>query len=230
MTRIVKQPEIRKGEIINTAQRLFYQKGFENTSVNDIVQIAGIAKGTFYHYFRAKSDIIDDIIEKYISQIADEINLLVEDKFFSPIEKLNEFFLSAGFLKPNNRMITSILIKLVYLSENMLIKEKMIKCYNKMISPFLSEIISNLPSFQNESAQKIAHTCDFIILGYLNLSQELSYMLLDKKLEDHEKELINAKSAAFAEATEKILGLENGTVFLMKKELIDKYFEIFTTL
>jgi len=57
MTRIVKAPDVRRSELIACAQRLFYSKGYENTSVSDIVNEVGVAKGTFYYYFKSKQAI-----------------------------------------------------------------------------------------------------------------------------------------------------------------------------
>ena len=52
--RIVKEHEERKNEILDTAEILFEEKGYDKCSVNDILNRIGIAKGTFYHYFKSK--------------------------------------------------------------------------------------------------------------------------------------------------------------------------------
>lgn len=52
--RIIKEYEERRKEILETAERLFLTKGYTKTTVNDILKEIGIAKGTFYHYFKSK--------------------------------------------------------------------------------------------------------------------------------------------------------------------------------
>ncbi len=52
--------------IIDTAFLLFGQKGYQATCVSDICQAAGIATGTFYHYFKAKQDILTAFIDQEI--------------------------------------------------------------------------------------------------------------------------------------------------------------------
>lgn len=49
--RIVKDGGERRKELLDTARRLFISKGYEKTSINDILKEVGIAKGTFYYYF-----------------------------------------------------------------------------------------------------------------------------------------------------------------------------------
>lgn len=60
-----------KGRIISAAWRLFYEQGYENTTVEDIVYESGTSKGSFYHYFESKdtlmgtlSDVFDEKYEE----------------------------------------------------------------------------------------------------------------------------------------------------------------------
>ena len=52
--RITKEPEERKQEILDTAMRLFYEKGYEKTSIADIAKEIGVAQGLCYRYFPSK--------------------------------------------------------------------------------------------------------------------------------------------------------------------------------
>ena len=47
-----------KSKIISAAWRLFYERGFENTSVEEIVELSGTSKGSFYHYFEGKDALL----------------------------------------------------------------------------------------------------------------------------------------------------------------------------
>ncbi|MDW8294510.1 MAG: TetR/AcrR family transcriptional regulator [Aquificaceae bacterium] len=57
-----------KERIINTAKELFSQKGYSNTSVDEIVKQAGLSKGAFYFYFRSK----DQLMEELVNRMADK--------------------------------------------------------------------------------------------------------------------------------------------------------------
>ena len=50
----MKKGERRKQELLKIAYKMFITKGYENTSVDDIIEAAGIAKGTYYYYFESK--------------------------------------------------------------------------------------------------------------------------------------------------------------------------------
>ncbi|KRK39489.1 TetR/AcrR family transcriptional regulator [Loigolactobacillus bifermentans] len=67
MTKRDEAAEATKQLLIETADRLFGQHGFENLSVEDITAASGVAKGTFYHHFKSKSDIIPAIIQSHLA-------------------------------------------------------------------------------------------------------------------------------------------------------------------
>ena len=50
-------------KIVNTAWKLFYEEGFGETTINDIIREADISKGTFYYYFRSKDDLLSTLSE-----------------------------------------------------------------------------------------------------------------------------------------------------------------------
>lgn len=64
MPRVSKKPEERRQEILDVAELLFRQRGFENVQVSDIVASLGVAQGTFYYYFTSKDDALRAILER----------------------------------------------------------------------------------------------------------------------------------------------------------------------
>jgi AcrR family transcriptional regulator len=73
MVRVVKKPEERRKDIITLATKLFWENDYEKTSMNQIVSELGIAKGTVYHYFKSKEElmfaVIDDEVVNYIKMM-----------------------------------------------------------------------------------------------------------------------------------------------------------------
>ena len=69
MARIRKNPEVRKNEILDTAQRLFIAKGLIIVSVADIAREVGIARPTFYEYYTDKIQILVDLVDRVATQL-----------------------------------------------------------------------------------------------------------------------------------------------------------------
>lgn len=66
MSRITKSPDERRNELIDAAEMLFIENGYDQTSVSDIVKKVNVAQGTFYYYFNSKEDILHALIERHI--------------------------------------------------------------------------------------------------------------------------------------------------------------------
>jgi AcrR family transcriptional regulator len=91
MARITKDPDVRKQELIDTAEQLFIKRGYDEVSVADIVKKARVAQGTFYYYFRSKDEVRDAIIEKNIREVKQIMDEVVADGNLSAIEKMGAF-------------------------------------------------------------------------------------------------------------------------------------------
>lgn len=57
-----------RDSIVEAADRLFYQQGFENTSFADIAGAVKISRGNFYHHFKTKDDILDAVIDSRLRE------------------------------------------------------------------------------------------------------------------------------------------------------------------
>ena len=84
--RVVKEAGERKNEILDAAAALFALKGFDNTSTNEILEAVGIARGTLYHHFKSKEDIMDAIIERQSERMLSQARRIAEDKGI-PVEE-----------------------------------------------------------------------------------------------------------------------------------------------
>lgn len=88
-----------KKKIVSAAWRLFYEQGYENTTVDDIVELSGTSKGSFYHYFEGKdallsslSILFDEKYEELTPKMDPEMNsfdklMYLNRELFSMIER-----------------------------------------------------------------------------------------------------------------------------------------------
>jgi len=101
MVRISKQPDERRSELMETADKLFAERGFASVRVSDIVAAAGVAQGTFYYYFQTKDDILVALLEQKWSQIASLINKKVSAEI-DPVARLKTAL--ASMVKPDEKI------------------------------------------------------------------------------------------------------------------------------
>ena len=75
-----------KGRIVAAAWKLFYQYGYSNTTIDDIVEESNTSKGSFYHYFSSKDDLMGSL--SYLFDDKYEELMETMDPSLSPVEKL----------------------------------------------------------------------------------------------------------------------------------------------
>jgi len=72
----MKKGEESRAKIFNAAQELFFQNGVPGTTVADIASHAGIAKGTFYHHFKSKEELVSEFASRWIEKHLAELKTL----------------------------------------------------------------------------------------------------------------------------------------------------------
>jgi AcrR family transcriptional regulator len=87
--RVIKAPAVRRAELLDCAQRLFMQKGYERTTINDVIDATGLSKGAFYHHFRAKEDLLEAIARRFGQQALAHAATAQEDGTLNALERLN---------------------------------------------------------------------------------------------------------------------------------------------
>ncbi|MBW7475868.1 TetR/AcrR family transcriptional regulator [Paenibacillus oenotherae] len=88
MPRITKNPQERREEILDTAQALFGQKGYQQTAVSDIVKQIGVAQGTFYYYFKSKEEVADAIIARHLAHMLEPFSKVAGNGQWTAYEKM----------------------------------------------------------------------------------------------------------------------------------------------
>ena len=129
--------------ILDTAQNLFYTIGYETTSIQTIIDTVGIAKGTFYHHFKSKEELLDKLIERLSDTIIGTMGNVAEDTSLNALEKLNKAFTLAGQIKvdTDNVEVIIVLTKNFYKESNIRMLHKITEKVIKITVPILAKII-----------------------------------------------------------------------------------------
>ncbi|RJS48054.1 MAG: hypothetical protein CIT03_10205 [Methanobacterium sp.] len=103
--RISKDPELRRRELLDIAEQLFLEKGYQETRVKDIVKKADVSQGTFYYYFPSKEGILDEITDKYINIIIESMEEISRKDNLNALEKLVRIFQFSLSFRKDTRSI-----------------------------------------------------------------------------------------------------------------------------
>ncbi len=195
--RIVKTAEDRKNEILDVAEQLFVEKGYDNASTNDIIARIGIARGTLYHHFSSKEEILDAIIDRMTREGIEKARLIVRNKEKPVLERATMAILAlntAGKAK-------DVVMEQVHRPQNALLHQKMQEKLISGVVPLFARLIEE----GNEEGifdVKYPMEASEMIMIYSNTAFDENENLTPKQKKD--------KGKAFIYNTERILGAKEG--------------------
>ena len=107
VSKIKENKKRKEEELYTAAYELFTTKGTNNTAIDEIVKKAGVAKGTFYLYFKDKYDIINKLILKKSIQIVEEGMKKTEEEKIEAFEDQTIFFIDyvINYFKTNKLLL-----------------------------------------------------------------------------------------------------------------------------
>ncbi len=97
---------LKQEQLFNTAASLFAEKGYHGTSISDLAQAMGMRKGSLYHYFKSKEELLFRLLDEYITEALTEIEKICALEV-TPTEKLRQFmlFYSSFYAGDRDRLV-----------------------------------------------------------------------------------------------------------------------------
>ncbi len=228
MPRVVKEEDYvaRRNEILDVARQLVYTKGYEQMSIQNILDALNISKGAFYHYFDSKQTLLDGLIERMLDEAERVLRPIVEAKDLSAIEKMRRYFDTAGRWKVAQKAFMLDLFRVWRADANAIMRQKQEAASIERIGPMLTTIIQQGVDegvFSTRYPEQFGNIFVGLSHGFEDKFVEL--LLTDHPPPDAEKRL-EALIGAYSDSVERILGAPPGSLPLgdiaMMKEWLPK--------
>lgn len=194
----IKDGEVRRREILMTARELFVKKGYDQTSVNDILKIVDIAKGTFYYYFASKEEVLEAIILDIVEEGARKAEVIIKDKNMPLINRIMMAIMAQAPEFEGAEEIKEEMHKV----ENAKLEQLYLKAMLKRMTPVILEpVLEGIDEdifhmdYPTESVESI------LLLGHMMFDCDT----FEWQLEDYPK-----KIQAFLYNAERMLGTKEG--------------------
>lgn len=121
----MKKGEMRKESIIQTAQKLFFEKGYADTSIQDILDELSISKGGFYHYFDSKNALLEEICRERSAQDVARVRTELFSGKFNPIQKLNLLLGALHLFNREDPRFVALVLKVSYMDGDVHFRDQM---------------------------------------------------------------------------------------------------------
>lgn len=121
----MKKGEMRKESIMQTAQKLFFEKGYADTSIQDILDELSISKGGFYHYFDSKNALLEEICRERSAQDVARVRTELFSGKFNPIQKLNLLLGALHLFNREDPRFVALVLKVSYMDGDVHFRDQM---------------------------------------------------------------------------------------------------------
>ncbi len=183
--------EKRKQELLKIAYRLIISKGYEETSIDEIIAEAQIAKGTFYYHFRSKEEMLEALINMMITEQTERAKQVLSAPL--PIPQKTVAVITSLRPNPDEANIQDALNR----KDNIAMHEKINRRIIDEAVPILSEVV----------AEGIAQG----ILDCDNINERVRMILIISSDMFNHASFTSADTDVFIDTVEKILGAEKDT-------------------
>ena len=179
--RDAKESEVRRLEIMNAAMQLFMEKGYTNTTTQDIVDKVNISRGLLYYHFKNKEDILYCLVEQYSEKLLKDIYQITFSKDKSAIEKVRGFIEATIISSERISVEGTELQKTVDLEENRYMIDKLSHKLIKKLTIYFEKIIQQGIEEQSFLVQYPLETAEFLMTAYVFVSNNMSIKYSDKE-------------------------------------------------
>lgn len=190
--------EIRKKKLIKIAYNLFITKGYENTSVDEIIAKAGIAKGTYYYHFESKEQILEEVINMMINEEVERAKQVVNSNL--KLEEKLVYTILALRVTPEEQSMQDT----IHTKENIIL-------HKKINDKIIDEAVPLLSTIVREAVKEGLFTKDNNIEQRVRMT-----LILSNEMFDHNK-INDANISVFIDTLESIYGAKTGSLSFIQK-------------
>src|SRR4029079_6349595 len=215
---------VRRDTFIDAALRLIQSKGYEEMSIQDVLDDVGASRGAFYHYFDSKTDLLEAVLERLIVQASVSLEPLVADPALSAADKLSGAFAGIAAWKLARRDLLLAVMRVWLSDENAIVREKLRTGTARNLTPLFAEIIGQgvaEGSFAVGSPGDTARVFVSLMLGANESATQLALAREDARFSL--EELLRALRA-YGDAFERILGARPGSLTFADEGVLREWF------
>ncbi len=225
MARIIKEPFVRRNEILEAAERLVYTKGYDQMTVQDILDALQLSKGAFYHYFDSKQALLEALIDRMLEQVLPVLTPVANDPTLPALEKFKLFFNTAARWKSAKKDYLLPLFSVWYNDENAIVRQKQFDATVRETAPLLASIIRQGVQegvFTTPYPEQVGGLALLILQG---AGDGMARLLLTGETQPGDLEYAQNVVAAFTDSLERILGAAKGSIQIIDYETLKEWFD-----
>jgi AcrR family transcriptional regulator len=206
---------VRREAFVDVAQRLIQVKGYEQMSVQDVLDELEASRGALYHYFDSKQALLEAVIDRMVDNAIALLAPALDDPKLSAVQKLEAVFAGSARWKAEHKDLVLAILEVWISDDNALVREKYRRHALERLVPLLSPIIREGIEHGLFSTSSPEHTASILVMLIQAFGDAATDLFLARQANKVTFEVVERTTAAFTESFERILGIPRGSLTLI---------------
>jgi AcrR family transcriptional regulator len=215
---------VRRDAFLDAAQRLIQSKGYEQMSLQDVLDEIAVSKGAFYHYFESKEALLAAVVDRMVEAGVATMEITATDPNLSALQQLAGMFATLTQFKTERKDFLLELMKVWFHDDNAIVLQKMWQGTSVLLTPLLAGIVrrgNTQGTFTVTSPEGTAR----VLMSFLRgLNNEAGHLFLARQENAVSLDEVERTFASYWEAFERILGLPSGSWKIVDDDVIKAWF------
>jgi AcrR family transcriptional regulator len=215
---------VRRDAFIDVAQRLIQTKGYEQLSVQEVLDAVGASKGAFYHYFDSKDALVDAVVDRMADQATVALEPILGDPGLSATQKLEGLFAGMAAFKAARKDLVLGILEIWQSDDNAIVREKLRRLVSARLVPWLDRIVRQgiaEGTFSSGYPDYLGRVLAALVQGMSELASEL---WVGRQRGTVTFQEVHLTFAAYLEAFERIIGVRPGSLTFLDDATLQFWF------
>jgi AcrR family transcriptional regulator len=216
---------VRREVFLDAAQRLILQKGYEGTSVQDVLHETRTSKGAFYHYFDSKADLLNNVVERMVEAALQSVQPVLDDPDLPATDKLRGLFAGIASFKTARKELLIALMEVWLSDQNAIVREKFRRVVVDRLTPIMASIIRQGHDEGVFDVSAPDEAARVFVSFLLALNQSTTELYLARQAGIIPLEDVRRALDAYVDALERVLGAPKGSITLIDETVLHEWFD-----
>ena len=215
---------VRREAFVEAATRLMQSKGFEQMSIQDVLDELDASRGAFYHYFDSKQALLEAVIDRMVEAGLASVQPIVDDPRLPAGAKLGRVFSTLGQWKTERRELILAFLDVWLSDHHAVVREKFRRKLATRFVPVLARIVQqglHEGAFHVESPEGAARVLMMVIQG---MQEDATELFLARRANTVTYGEVEAMFAACTGAFERVLGVQPGSITLIDRTILRAWY------
>jgi AcrR family transcriptional regulator len=215
---------IRREAFVEVSLRLIQAKGYEQMSIQDVLDELDASRGAFYHYFASKLALLEAAVDHIVAAAMEAVSPVAADPRLSAAQKIERLFSGIAGWKAERRELMLALLEVWYSDDNAIVRDKVRRSSVAVLVPLLSTIVEQgrvEGVFSARSPDGAARAVVALLLGAQDMAIELFFA---RQAGEIPFEIVAERFAGLAEALTRVLGAPVGSLSLIDDATLRLWF------